>query len=330
MSYTAITNDEIQVKKPVRQELMQKIKDNFDAHETKLSAASGAEIAPNSSFEVDSDADGIPDNWTRYLYPGGSGGFETTNPAHGAKAYKFVHPGGTGNGGGYLESDYIKISGIGAIPYYLSWSMWSSVGGIRNDVTIRFFTLDKTFISENTLYSSTSNPTSIKQFAEWIGYPPTDARYLKIRLIGGESSVDVAGTTYFDWIQFFDSQNPCFFGDELFCLNASEKNTNSITYTRLKQTRLQIGGDIRIKFDIHTGNTARTAYGRIYKNGTAIGTERSTTSTSYVTFSEDIADWLVGDYVELYVKISADDIFAYCRDLNLHREDIPQSGEILE
>ena len=166
MAYTAITNDEIQVKKPVRQELMQKIKDNFDDHETKLSAASGAETIPNSSFEIDSDADGIPDNWTRYLYPGGSGGFETTNPAHGAKAYKFVHPGGAGNGGGYLESEYIKISGVDTMPRYISWFIWSSVEGIRNDVIIRFFTSDKTFIYENTLYSSTSNPTSIKQFAE--------------------------------------------------------------------------------------------------------------------------------------------------------------------
>ena len=329
MSYTAITNDEIQVKKPVRQELMQKIKDNFDDHETKLSATGGAETVLNGSFEIDTDADGIPDNWTRYLYAGGSGGFETTNTAHGAKSYKFIHPGGAGNGGGCLDSDYIKMAGSSAASCYVSWFMWSSVAGIRNMVTILFFSSGKTHLSSIDIYDSTSNPTSIKQFANYIGYPPADARYLKIRIVGGEPSVNVAGTTWFDRIQFFDSQVPCSFGNESLCANESEKSTNSSSYVRLKRTRVQLGGNIRIKFDMRTSNTTYYVYGQIYKNGTAIGSSRSTKSDAYVTFSQDIANWSAGDYAELYAKV--DGASVYCRNFNLYRKFPPWGGgEILE
>ena len=162
-----------------------------------------------------------------------------------------------------------------------------------------------------------------------MGCIPIDARYFKIRLIGGESSVDVAGTTYFDWVHFFDSQLPCFFGDESFCLNASEKSTNSTTYVRLKQTRLQGGGDIRVKFDLRTDTAGSDSLGQIYKNGTAIGTERSTEITTYTTFSEDIANWLIGDYVELYVRGNTG-YNSCCRNLDLCRRFPPWKGEILE
>ena len=47
-----------------------------------------------------------------------------------------------------------------------------------------------------------------------------------------------------------------------------------------------------------------TATGRIYVNGSAVGTERVATTTTYEAFSENIAV-TSGDNVQLYVKVSS-------------------------
>lgn len=71
--YNAITNAEIQVDQPIKQELMQKIKDNFDDHQTRVGSLTQFGI-PNGSFEIDSDADDRPDTWTINTYSGGVAG----------------------------------------------------------------------------------------------------------------------------------------------------------------------------------------------------------------------------------------------------------------
>jgi len=65
---------------------------------------------PNGSLETDSVSDGVPDDWERGLYPGGEGGYDSGETAHGARSYRFVHPGGRGNGGGYLESGFFPAN----------------------------------------------------------------------------------------------------------------------------------------------------------------------------------------------------------------------------
>ena len=46
------------------------------------------------------------------------------------------------------------------------------------------------------------------------------------------------------------------------------------------------------------------AYGRIYKNGAALGTERINNTTIYSTFSEDL-EFASGDLIQLYAKVSS-------------------------
>ncbi|MBK9272807.1 MAG: hypothetical protein IPM48_14575 [Saprospiraceae bacterium] len=73
------------------------------------------------------------------------------------------------------------------------------------------------------------------------------------------------------------------------------------TYTLKKDIEIQTNGSIRIKFDLQSSNGSYNAYGRIYKNGSPVGTERITTSTSYVTYSEDFDDVVIGDNFQLYI-----------------------------
>jgi hypothetical protein len=56
---------------------------------------------------------------------------------------------------------------------------------------------------------------------------------------------------------------------------------------------------LRVSFDLHR-TTASFVRGRIYRNGVAVGAIQETTSDSYVTFSEDINNWSVGDAIELW------------------------------
>lgn len=194
MSYNPITSSEIQVKQPLKQELFQKIKDNFDYLYNK--SLVNVNIL-NGSFENDSDNDGVPDNWQVFTFPSGIGQYETTDVFHGYKAYKFTHPGGVGNGGGYLLSDYISI--VPSISPVVSLYMKSSVANIKNEVHVLYYDNNYIYISTETLYSSTSNPTGWSHFT-FICIPPSNAKYMKIKLIGGESSVNVAGTTLFDYV----------------------------------------------------------------------------------------------------------------------------------
>ena len=67
-------------------------------------------------------------------------------------------------------------------------------------------------------------------------------------------------------------------------------------------------GTLRIKFKLRSNalSGSVTAYGRIYKDGTAIGTERSNSrliSDDFVEYSEDLTISSAG-YVQLYVKNS--------------------------
>jgi len=75
--------------------------------------------------------------------------------------------------------------------------------------------------------------------------------------------------------------------------------SNSTTYTERSFAYVGSSGTVRVRFGI--ANVGGIAYGRIYVNGGAVGTERSTASHSLEYFTEDITV-TAGDEVQLYVK----------------------------
>ncbi len=201
MGYNPILSSEVDVDSPGKAELFQKIKENFDYLYSK-SAMSGDVL--NGSLDLDTDADGVPDNWTLNLYPNGAGEFDESTPSHGVRAFKFTRVSGSGNGGGYLESSYIEISPLDNEA--ISVDIKSSVAGIKNIVKIRYFDKDKTYISDENVYNSTSNPTSWTKYYFTLTIPST-ARYYKIQLIGGYTDTDVAGIAYFDNVRRYIKTN---------------------------------------------------------------------------------------------------------------------------
>jgi hypothetical protein len=203
MAWNAITTAEIASGKPVcgPTGFGTKVRDCLNWLYGVIGSASVIGI-PNGSFEIDSDSDGVPDSWTKSLYAGGTGGFYTTSPAHGATAWSFTHPGGASNGGGYLDSDYLEVAELEN--YWLSFIHWATAAGMRNRVEIRYYDKAKAELGAGSpayLYNSVTNPTTATRFS-YNFTPLATTRYIKFRLVGGFTDTDVAGTAYFDNIQF--------------------------------------------------------------------------------------------------------------------------------
>lgn len=74
------------------------------------------------------------------------------------------------------------------------------------------------------------------------------------------------------------------------------------TYTKRAELTIGKAGNLRIKFKLKSSSTGVVAYGKIYKNDVAVGTERTNSATAYEEFSEDISGWSAGDKVQIYLK----------------------------
>lgn len=88
-------------------------------------------------------------------------------------------------------------------------------------------------------------------------------------------------------------------GDVLILSANTERTTTLTTPTLKKSIVTGLGGTLRIKYDFN--GTTLGAYANIYRNGVAVGTERTDSSGTYSTYTEDISGWLRGDEVQIYL-----------------------------
>jgi hypothetical protein len=82
----------------------------------------------------------------------------------------------------------------------------------------------------------------------------------------------------------------------------TQRTENSLTYVKKKEILVKAAGTYRVTHRMQRNGGSYNAYSRIYVNGVAVGTERATTSTSYVDYSEDITV-NGGDLIQLYAKV---------------------------
>ena len=90
--------------------------------------------------------------------------------------------------------------------------------------------------------------------------------------------------------------------------NNTQQDYSSTSYTKEKETKCNrpLNG-VRIKFDMKRNSAGTTAYGRIYRNGVAIGTEQSdgvSAPGTWITYSEDFNDFYLNDLIQIYGKQS--------------------------
>lgn len=80
----------------------------------------------------------------------------------------------------------------------------------------------------------------------------------------------------------------------------AERTSATQVYNKSKEIVCPFYGVINVYFEIRSNVGDYDVYGRIYKNGTPVGIERSTQSTSYVSYNEDIS-FVPGDRIQLYI-----------------------------
>lgn len=83
--------------------------------------------------------------------------------------------------------------------------------------------------------------------------------------------------------------------------NDTERTTSDPSYVKIKETKLgEPTGKMKIYFELKISNASYTAYAKIYKNGSPIGYEQSTSSTSYVPFSQNLGGFDSQDLIQIY------------------------------
>lgn len=150
----------------------------------------------NGSFEVDSNADGIPDGWTE-TSTGGTIAIETTaaNVSHGKQSLKFTSAGA--GGGNIISTDFFECSDLRGLTF--SWQMKSSIATVTNKVEVLFYDRAQSFLSTSILYTAaTGNPTAFALQSAFVT-PPATARYAKLKITGADSVT--AGSTWYDDFQ---------------------------------------------------------------------------------------------------------------------------------
>ena len=105
--------------------------------------------------------------------------------------------------------------------------------------------------------------------------------------------------------------------DNLLQSNDAEVTIGDNSYQKVKEITCPFTGTYRIKFDLRTTNTIRSACGQIYKTGAGFGTERLTRSETYVNYSEDLA-FTKDDLIQLYIYTYAGTHEAKARNLRLY------------
>jgi len=117
-------------------------------------------------------------------------------------------------------------------------------------------------------------------------------------LVGRAFSATQISIIQHDWkkeIELIASDNLKISADTL-------RSSSSATYEKVKEIKVKESGTYRIKFDLsRVLNDSGTAYGRIYKNDVAFGTEQSNAGgTSFITKSEDLV-FSAGDSISIYL-----------------------------
>lgn len=155
MAFSSIPQADIGPGSPLTQSLFQKIKDNDDYLKAQADTLAFSSSIPNGSLETDSDVDGVPDNWTRNLFNGGSGALSASDFVFGTRAYKFsriADAGGNTYGGGSLTSEYVECSFLELLNFGIAFR--ASSANIINGVYIRFYDKDKIELSTGYWYTN--------------------------------------------------------------------------------------------------------------------------------------------------------------------------------
>ncbi len=155
-------------------------------------------LIANGGFEIDTDSDGTPDQWILVNETGSTNARDTSESTEGAASFRFTSA-GTG-GGNLTTNNFFPVNDVD--PLRVIFDIRSTLATVRNIVRVEWYDVSQIFISNTDVYDSITNPTSFLS-QSLAASPPALARFAKIKLIGIDPSVALAGSTFFDRIEIF-------------------------------------------------------------------------------------------------------------------------------
>jgi hypothetical protein len=352
MAWNDISSSLCDIGKGLTTTLMNYIRGNLDYLKANTGTGNIRNLLTNPSFENYDPSTFAPNNWDITLGAASSALVVVTNSAISGAAWLQVVPPASGDTtikSSFMEINYKKL---------LRWKLMLRKYTAASDIQIKvyFYKGDQTAgaVTPDINGSSYPQPGEVPEnayatagagYAIWdfgtviptagsgvdthtaiqgIIQPPSDARWAKIEIIIGATT----GYVYFDAVEVyqpdFDDRDYISASANLKLSLDTEKITVSTSYVEAKRFRVYQHGIYRVKFNLKTGTVGTAAYGRIYKNGVAYGTQQSDITGSYVTKTEDL-EFGQGDTIGLWIKATSPRT-AYVQNFQLYFDEAKVYG----
>ena len=223
---------------------------------------------------------------------------------------------------------YTTTTGSGSGTHYAIYAKAKVSGGTTNYAG---YFLGTTYISGNVgIGPTTTNPNEkltvdgALSLGE-ISAPSASVGYGKVYVKSTDSELyfkNDAGTEY----KLTAGGDDFVVGDFLICANDTARGIGATGPYLLKESKIGRGGTLRIKFDLRASHPSYPVYAYIWRNGAPVGTMRSTNSTGYVTFSEDISGWSKGDLVQVFGYTIHSSYVVVVGNLRLYADNPAEAG----
>lgn len=117
--------------------------------------------------------------------------------------------------------------------------------------------------------------------------------------------------------------------DDLLASANTEHSSDIYTWVKIKEIRVLMGGEYRIKFDIK-GDSPQSAQAKIEVDGVLMGSQQSNNTSDYVTKSQDINGFVGGDVLELWFRSGMADRMMYCKNFKVYGELVPSAEMVTD
>lgn len=142
-------------------------------------------------------------------------------------------------------------------------------------------------------------------------YPPLDARYVEYVFTATTGTLWIDSITniwnHFTTKSAYQGSTGVTAGSDFPIIDSEKRLTKDGNFVQVFNVdEVTVSGTVTISFDLSRSGLVAAVRGQIYRNGSAVGTLRSTTSTTPVNFSQDIGGWTIGDCLQIGVTGDTD------------------------
>lgn len=262
----------------------------------------GSNALRNGSFET-----GLT-GWAAANYTGGSNAVQTSGASHGKKCWAATSTVLANGGAAAKSQEFISIAAGDVVN--VSAKLHASTANVSSNIQIIWYdSADAQISISNAIYNTNTPTTSTLVSGSEVA--PATARSYKINLVGGIPTIGSAvGTVYFDGVfartglSLPSGAGTLYLPITRIVSNATVTTvfeTLGTTFVEAFNARILVSGTYRTAWNQYTSAIGMPSYARVYKNGSAYGTQRSGNVASYTAQTTEDLEFKAGDTVQIFV-----------------------------